>query len=52
MYSSLMHKHSCLFLVKHNKNLLLLASIIDLLNIIRKEHLYFGSLHNISQISV
>jgi len=26
MYSSLIHKHSCLFHVKHNKNLLLLAS--------------------------
>ena len=26
MFSGLIHKHSCVFYVKHNKNLLLLAS--------------------------
>ena len=44
MYSSLILKHSCLFHVKHNKNLLLLASYFSIL--FQKEHLYFGPPHN------
>ena len=46
MYSSLIHKHSCVFKVKRDKNLLLLTSYI--VAPIRKEHLYFGCPQNIS----
>ena len=49
MYSSLIHKHNCVFKVKQNKNLLLLASYFRSYLIFEiKEHLHFGSPHNIS----
>ena len=48
MYSSLIHKHSCVFKVKHNKNLLLLASYFRPYLIFEKNIWTVGSPHNIS----
>ena len=45
IFSSLKHKNSCDFEMKHNKNLLFLAFHLD--SIIQKGHLHFRSPQNI-----